>query len=1021
MKKFIVSAARCAVLAAALLVGFNFAAQAAGNPLIEMNTSGSPMKDSAMVKMSEEIKAYLAPLASIRVPVYVKEIKKVKKVTQVHFADLMNDYPYRDETIKGMYEIARPYFPGKKIELWINGKPIEQMKSRYYSSLDESGNQPSRYNPPKKKKNAVQPALVSEENLPYTITKGLAGRHIGMWQSHGYYFENKLQRWEWQRAKLLETIEDLYTQSYVLPFLVPMLENAGAVVLLPRERDIQKTEILVDNNASYAGCENTGLYMESEGSNAWNNSIEPGFANAQKVWEFGQNPFKAGNYRCAKMVRKGSDQKASTVCWLPKVPKTGEYGVYVSYASLPNSTDAAEYTVKFKGGSKQFKVNQKMAGGMWVYLGKFLFDKGSDTQGVYLSNESESKNASKLVVTADGVKFGGGMGNMARSSTSVLPYEMEPVTSGMPRFTEGSRYWLQWSGFADSIYSSTNNINDYQDDYTSRGRWINALVGGSDRNPKAPGYKVPVDLSFAFHTDAGTFKDDSIVGTLSIYTRFSNDSDKYANGEDRMLGREYADIVQTEIVNDVRALYEPSWSRRGLWDRSYSESRSPEVPAMLLEFLSHQNFADLKYGLNPEFRFTVSRAIYKGMVKFLSVRYQTPYVIAPLPVKDFKAELVDGGASLSWAPTEDKLEPTAVAKRYIVYTRIDDNAFDNGVVVDSPHYVVKGLEAGKIYSFKVEALNEGGKSFPSEVLAVGIPAAGNVNRVALVVNGFTRLSAPYFFQKDSSFAGFYDRKDFGVPYLYDISYIGSQYEYRRSIPWFDDDSAGFGACYDDKADEVIAGNTFDFVYAHGKALMANGYAFASSSLGAVENGNFLNSYYMVDFILGKQMQTMMGNGKVPVKYETYPLALQEKIRSYAQAGGNIMVSGSSIATDLWDSYNVTDEGKKFAEEVLHYNWLTDYATITGALKYAGNPYGFKGSYNFTQEFNDRIYAVESPDGINAVGDGACIIYRYANNVPCATAFSGDYKVVAFGFPFETIPCCKQQAELMKEITDFFAK
>ena len=117
MKKFIVSAARCAVLAAALLVGFNFAAQAAGNPLIEMNTSGSPMKDSAMVRMSEEIKAYLAPLASIRVPVYVKEIKKVKKVTQVHFADLMNDYPYRDETIKGMYEIARPYFPGKKIEL----------------------------------------------------------------------------------------------------------------------------------------------------------------------------------------------------------------------------------------------------------------------------------------------------------------------------------------------------------------------------------------------------------------------------------------------------------------------------------------------------------------------------------------------------------------------------------------------------------------------------------------------------------------------------------------------------------------------------------------------------------------------------------------------------------------------------------------------------------------------------------------------------------------------------------------
>ena len=57
------------------------------------------------------------------------------------------------------------------------------------------------------------------------------------------------------RSALWQTCEDLYTQSYVLPYLVPMLENAGACVLLPRERDVQKYEVLADND-------NAGQYAE---------------------------------------------------------------------------------------------------------------------------------------------------------------------------------------------------------------------------------------------------------------------------------------------------------------------------------------------------------------------------------------------------------------------------------------------------------------------------------------------------------------------------------------------------------------------------------------------------------------------------------------------------------------------------------------------------------------------------------------------------------------------------------------
>ena len=53
-----------------------------------------------------------------------------------------------------------------------------------------------------------------------------------------------------------------------------------------------------------------------------------------------------------------------------------------------------------------------MGGGTWIYLGTFGFDAGkSDAGKVVLSNRSEKAGR---IVTADAVKIGGGMGNMAR-------------------------------------------------------------------------------------------------------------------------------------------------------------------------------------------------------------------------------------------------------------------------------------------------------------------------------------------------------------------------------------------------------------------------------------------------------------------------------------------------------------------------------------------------------------------------------------------------------------------------------
>ena len=916
------------------------------------------------------------------------------------------DFPFREDNVAEIYQgvtnILPAEFKGYKLEIRTNNRSIEELVPQ---SLRSKKDKKAKVFNPKETK-----PLVSNISAPYIPTNGLYNRHIAMWQSHGWYFEPKLDRWEWQRARIFQTVEDLYTQSYVLPFLVPMLENAGANVLMPRERDLNTAEIVIDNDGVLNG---NSTYVEKSGDKKWMPGNGTGFAHLRNFYKDFENPFKEGTYRTVETIKKGTE---TTVEWIPEIPTAGQYGVYVSYQTLPNSADDALYTVYHKGGETQFKVNQQMGGSTWIYLGTFGFDAGkSNAYKVVLSNRSAKAGK---VITADAVKIGGGVGNVARGESN--------ETSGYPRFCEASRYWLQWAGIPDYVYSDSKGKNDYTDDYKSRGIWVNYLAGGSEVNPNEEGLNIPVNLSFAFHTDAGTTLNDSIIGTLGIYCT-NSDNEEFANGSSRYLSHDLTDLIQTNIVNDIRTLHEPNWSRRGMWNKSYYEARVPRVPAMLLELLSHQNFADMRYGLDPRFRFTVSRAVYKGMLQFLCAQYNMDYVVQPLPVDHMALQFTgDNEVELTWQPVEDPLEPTAKAEKYIVYTRIGNADFDNGTLVEGTNYRTT-ISSGTIHSYKVVAVNKGGLSFPSEILSVGQPfqSKGTV----MVVNGFDRISAPADFVApapgDTQFAGFLDDLDHGVPYLKDISYIGKMKEFRRAIPWMDDDASGYGDSYADYETKVIAGNTFDYPAIHGAAILNAGYAFVSCSDEAVEDGGVsLNDYQTVDLILGKECQTKMGRGGItPLQYKTFSQPMQEAITAYCNQGGNIIVSGAFVGTDLWDNRLTTSEeaDKKFATDVLKYKWRVGQAALKGKVKSVASPFPMlTGNYTYHNELNEESYVVEAPDAIEPAGKDAYTVMRYSeNNLSAGVAYQGDYKTYIMGFPFETIRTKAERETLMKAILTFF--
>ena len=804
--------------------------------------------------------------------------------------------------------------------------------------------------------------------------KGLSDRFIAVWQSHGYFYDDKQNFWRWQRAPLFRTVEDMYTQSYVLPYLIPMLENAGAYVMTPRERDINPMEYVIDNDRSFGGTR-TGLLRRSgfySETGSWKDAGE-GFADYKKSYGFADRPFSAGT---ARQIRSQANANASAT-WTPEIEKRGEYAVYISYKTVPNSTTSAHYTVHHMGGRTEFLVNQRRGGGTWIYLGTFEFDKGREGC-VTLDNGGQSD----AVVTADAVRIGGGMGLMNRGGS----------VSGVKRYMEGALYSMPWAG-ADSLVTRAWST-EYIDEYSSRGAWTAWM--NTSKN-------IPFDLSLAFHSDAGLTQCDSTIGTLAIYTRSSEGKVTFEDGRDRVTSRLLCDFVQSQVVNDIRADFDPEWARREIWDKSYSESRTPGVPAMILELLSHQNFADMKFGLDPSFRFTVCRAVYKGILKTLSDFYGCPYVVQPLPVHGFSVQFSDSGnALLKWEATEDAKEPTASPTGYMIYTRVDDGAFDAGVEVDG-NSIERSIEDGHIYSFKVVAFNDGGSSFPSETLAIGRPAGQGASEVT-IVNNFDRISAPYWVDRPG-YTGFDSRFDNGVPYIRDITYIGDCYEFDRTAEYVDDDYPGFGGSYTDRAGDIIAGNTFDYPYVHGKALMALGHPFSSMSREAFCDAP--SAAGSIDIICGKQKTTKVGTGRVPDRYTVFPEELRNAIRTAAEAGCNILVTGANIATDRPDSTG-TDN---FIADTFGIKLATSFGTHTGKL--AGMP--------FFQEINPDFYCVECPDGINPVGRNARTWMRYTgSNVSAAVTYKTDkYKSVSIGIPLETL---KEEADrefVLKSVLDYF--
>ena len=872
--------------------------------------------------------------------------------------------------IKG--ELPKP-FRDYQITVETNGMCIDELipnrlsqnadKSRLWGDIDYDGE-----------------PWVKNISTPFKVTHGLQNRHLSLWASHGRFYDVAKGYWRWQRPKLFGTTEDLYTQTIVVPYLIPMLEKAGAIIFTPRERDWQKEEVIVDNDGSKS------YYIEATKGDKWRTTAEPGFAYHTGTYTDGENPFIAGSARMVKTTT--SKSKYSLATYQPRFQKAGRYAVYVSYQTFENSVKDALYTVWHKGERTQFRVNQQMGGGTWVYLGTFDFDAGySEFNRVTISNQSDEKG----IVTTDAVRFGGGMGNIERDGE----------TSKMPRALEGARYWAQWAGMPYQIYSGREGTNDYADDINVRSMMTNLLGGGSCYMPTLAGRGVPIELALAIHSDAGYAKDgQGLIGSLSICTTKFNNG-KLNAGISRMASRDFADALLSNQTLDLKYKY-GQWHRRELFDRNYSETRLPEVPSAILETMSHQNFPDMRYGQDPNFRFTLARSIYKTILRYVNDQHGRPFIVSPLAPNHFRIALKGNVARLNWEAVNDPQEATAKPTGYIVYTAVGKADFDNGIYVRSKTEHEVEMEPGLVYHFKVAAVNRGGESFTTEVLSACYEP--KATKTVLIVNGFHRLSSPAIRNTESE-QGFDLNEDPGVTYGPTFGWSGRQVNYSRAEMGIE--NGGLGSTGDELAGMLIAGNDFNYVTTHAQAIAtAKRYNIVSCSSEAVEKGEVnLTDYDAVDLLLGLERN----DGHSVKEYKTFSTAMQKALERYANHSGAMLVSGAYIGTDMSSA-----EERQFLKTTLKSSWGGRSQTTDGMVK------GLGTEMAYWKALNEEHYAATSADILQPVKP-AYTAMQYADGYGAAVAYQGSCKLFVMGFPFECIKGEQKQATIMRGIMNFLLK
>ncbi|UCG15830.1 MAG: N-acetylmuramoyl-L-alanine amidase [Phycisphaerales bacterium] len=770
----------------------------------------------------------------------------------------------------------------------------------------------------------------------------LTGVTVFVNAGHGWTADdnnNDPDTWFLQRPGDLWDMNEDHGNLDQLNYFVHYAFNAGATVVPFRPVGWQPIEIVLDNDdaaVTYTGAWST-------------NTTNPKY--------YGTNA--SDRYRFAT----AATTESATAVYTPTITVTGFYPVYCFAIASDNRT-LQTYRIKHSGGISEVAVDHRLVGNGWVWLGNYYLEAGGDN---YVKITNESPDAGNVI--ADAIRWGSGMGDIARGSGA------GNMISGYARDEECARYWAHSelgnnaTGFsASSIWDSSTS--DQNDNVRTAAHWAREM----NQEPS----DLTVDrwkrIYLEFHTNAFN---GSARGQITLITDLGA----------TMYQEEYAVILADEVDADMLTLdseFEHSWVDRAspTYTSSYGAICTPangdEFDATIVELAFHDNQQDAELLRDCRVRSAMAKSCVQGIVRFLNTLSGSQVPLAFAPDTPRKVRAIDAGGGdvvLSWTvPLSDQARGDP-ATGYVIYQSGNGYGFGDPITTNGLSVTLSGLPVGETRYYRIAATNDGGESMPSEVLAVRRPAEGTAP--VLIVNGFDQLRR---------------QQNYVQEFLFPPAYAGMTPErqtWRRS-------------------------NSYDYTVQHAEALAAAGAAFSTCADESVNEGDILLAdYHTVVWISGEQRTEaeLTPNTGGP----TLTATEQTLLSTFLTNGGGLFLSGAEIAYDLDDQAN----GRTFYENTVKANFIGDDAdtyTATGA----GGILGGIGTFDFDPA-NGAPYNVNSPDQI-APQPGAEAILSYVGGAGGTAGVQYDqnkvYRVVTFGFPFETISSATTRADIMQEIMGF---
>ncbi|UCG17214.1 MAG: lamin tail domain-containing protein [Phycisphaerales bacterium] len=572
--------------------------------------------------------------------------------------------------------------------------------------------------------------------------------------------------------------------------------------------------------------------------------------------------------------------------------------------------------------------------------------------------EISNQSSAGGVVIADAIRFGNGMGD-------VVGYYSGTV-SGYARDEECSRYWaesetyINANGLPSSIFDRDSPGGDGTDNIGTAARWAAAMNNDShDSNRWRRIY-----LEFQSLAGGGSARGTRAVVNPDYPT--TNQA-------------QYAQILGAEIQADMLILdsdWEHSWFDRGSsitytpyfnFGAISTSNNSNEFDATMLLVAFEDNQEDAELMRDPKVRDAVGRSCVHGIVKFLnSLEGSTiPLDFAPMPPRKFQAvHNGSGGVVLTWiVPLVGEAYGDAPTG-YRVYRSTNGYGFDGGTDVGNLlGTTLTDVPASTTTYFRVAAYNSGGESMPSETLA--IRHSGDEVSTFLIVNGFDANHRWQDLRQDIPYYGVQDRPIW------------------RHV------------------------NAFDYVVQHAEALAAAGATFDSCSNEAVISGDVvLDGYGAVVWMCGEESTID----------ETFDATEQSLVIAYLNSGGNLFVSGAEIAWDL--VYQGSSSDQSFYNNYLKADYASDDANTYDVTVTPGSIFDGIGAFSFDN--GTLLYDAEHPDMLNTYGGStSALSYSGGTGGTAGVVYDGSFKVVNFGFPFETITSAAAREDIMERIIGFF--